>query len=285
MTEQESHYFQSPDGLRLFYREYGRQHPGVAVLCMGGLTRNSRDFEDLAPRLAQRYRVLAPDFRGRGFSDWDPNWRNYHPATYADDMVRLLDEAAVERAVLVGTSLGGLVSMILAARAGERVAGVMLNDVGPELAPEGAARVIATAGRAAPVEDWEQAVHRCRETYGLAWRDLSDDVWLRLAQRGYREDEVGVPRLDMDPKISDALQEHGGLPLDPWQLFEAMSATPAIVIHGVLSDILSDDIVLRMQARKPDLKHVPVANRGHPPLLDEPEALAAIDAFVSEHAG
>lgn len=282
MTGYSEHRYQSSDGLTLFYREYGDDNTRPPILCLPGITRNSRDFEDLAPVLAQRYRVLAVDFRGRGFSDRDPDWRNYHPQTYADDTVVLLDALGIERVLLLGTSLGGLVSTVLSKQHGERIVGVILNDIGPEIGAEGLARIKSYIGRVPPVENWDQAAAQARETYGLAWRDLSDDMWQRLARRGYRENKAGIPTLDMDPKIGDAARNVGTNLADPWVLFDGLLDTPTLLIQGELSDILTDEIVAKMQGRKPDLRHFVVANRGHPPLLDEPECLRAIESFINE---
>ena len=278
-TEQ---FFESADGLSLYYREYGGGNGGVPVLCMPGISRNSRDFEDIAEHLSSQYRVIAVDFRGRGHSEYDPNWQNYHPQTYADDMLRLLDKLAIDRVVLFGTSLGGLVSTIIARQHGSRVAAAILNDIGPEIGEAGLARIKSYIGRLPPVADWDEAVAQAKEVYGLAWRDLSDDEWLRLAKRGYCEDDDGVPRLDLDPNIGEAARTVGTELEDPWVLFSGLRDKPAMVIHGELSDILTDAIVARMIERKPDLIHVKVANRGHVPLLDEPECLDAIDTFLKQ---
>ncbi len=281
MSSYTEQYYESHDGLRLYYRRYGDPGARVPLLCLPGLTRNSRDFEDLAAHLANRRQGVTPDFRGRGLSERDPNWRNYHPQTYVDDVVSLLDALNLTKVAIIGTSLGGLVATLLAEQHPERVAGVVLNDIGPEIAPEGLARITTYTGRMPPVRSWDEAVAQAKEIYGLAWRDLSEATWRRLARRGYREDENGVPRLDMDPKIGDTARQVGVKFADPWSAFSALETIPTVVLHGVFSDILTDDIVARMQLRKPDLAHVRVANRGHVPLLDEPECIEAIDAFLA----
>lgn len=282
MAGHREHTYTSSDGLALFYREYGEDKPGLPIVCLPGITRNSRDFEDVAEHLANRYRVIAVDFRGRGFSEHDPDWRNYHPQTYADDVVALLDHGKLDRVILLGTSLGGLVSTILAKQHAGRVAAVVMNDIGPEVGAAGLERIKTYIGRVPPVESWEQAVSQAQEIYGHGLPGLSDDRWMRLARRGYREDDDGVPRLDMDPAIGEAARKVGAVLDDPWVLFAGLDDVPLLVIQGELSDILTDEIVERMRARKPDLLHVKVANRGHPPLLDEPECLDAIDAFVAD---
>lgn len=282
MSLHKTHFYESNDGLTLFYREYGDDEKRLPIICLPGITRNSRDFEDIASHLARENRVLALDFRGRGYSDYDPDWRNYHPQTYVDDVVTLLNAQNIDRVLLLGTSLGGLVSTIMAKQHIDRVAGVILNDIGPEIGAAGLERIKTYIGRVAPVESWEQAVSQAREIYGHALPGLSDDVWRRLVKRGYREDDNGVPRLDMDPAIGDAARKVGAELDDPWVLFAGLARIPLLVIQGALSDILTDDIVEQMLARKPDLQHLKVADRGHPPLLDEPECVQAIDAFIGK---
>lgn len=284
MSMQREIRFESRDGIALYCRDYppSRNAPGLPVLCMPGITRNSRDFEELAPQLAARHRVLCPDFRGRGHSAHDPDWRNYQPSTYVEDMFELLDEAGVQRAALIGTSLGGLVAMLMAAAQRERVAGIVFNDIGPEVGAAGLARIKEYIGRLPPVANWEEAVAQARTVYGFAWPGLDDAAWSRLVRRGYREDESGVPVLDLDPGIGEAVRAQGATAGDAWPLFGSLAALPMLVIHGASSDILTDDIVTRMRATAPGLAYACVPNRGHVPLMDEPEALTAIETFLKD---
>jgi pimeloyl-ACP methyl ester carboxylesterase len=274
-------YFQSADGLRLYYRDYPAAEPGrIPVLCLPGLTRNSRDFETLSPRVQRSRRVLAADLRGRGKSQRDPNWHNYHPGTYLADVARLLADADAPRVVMVGTSLGGIIAMLMAATAPQAVAGVILNDVGPEVAPEGLQRISGYVGRTAPVRSWAEAVAQAKQTFGLAWPDGTDEQWLAFVHRTY--DEVdGVPRLAMDPMVGEAVRAApAGAAPDLWPVFAALRGVPTLVIRGEFSDVLSPQTFDRMAREKPDLVRVTVANRGHAPLLDEPECVAAVDAFL-----
>ena len=266
------------DGIRLFYRRW--HGSGVPVVCMPGLTRNSRDFEDLAARLAGQRDVVTVDFRGRGFSDRDPNWRRYQPPTYRDDMWAVLDELGIERTLLVGTSLGGIVSMLMCADRPGRVAGVVLNDIGPEIDPAGLERISRYTGSLPGVRDWREACAQAREIYGNAWPGLDERRWERLARRAYREDAAGIPSLDMDPNIGRALREAAIDLGDPWDLFDSMRAVPVLVLRGAHSDILAAGTVERMRKRHPDLRDAVIANRGHVPLLDEPDSIAALDAFL-----
>lgn len=276
-------YYRSHDGLRLHYRDYAADRHGTPVLCLPGLTRNCRDFENLAPHLAARRRVIAPDLRGRGLSEYDAEWRNYHPGTYVRDVVTLLDTLGIPRVILIGTSLGGLIAMALAATDRSRLAAVIMNDVGPEIAPEGLARIQAYTGKLPPVSSWAEAAAQSKTIYGTWLPGLSDADWERMARRSFRAGPDGAPELDMDPNIGRAVREVGPQVGDPWALFDAFGDLPVLVLRGEMSDILSADILARMHERKPDLASVTVPDRGHVPLLDEPVSLAAIDAFVDRY--
>ncbi|RZV39087.1 MAG: alpha/beta hydrolase [Chromatiales bacterium] len=277
-------FFESQDGLKLYYRDFGADNAGTPVICLPGLTRNSRDFEDLANHLSDRRRVITCDFRGRGYSEYDEKWENYHPLTYVQDTWTLLDHLGIEKIIVVGTSLGGLCATVMAKTQGERVAGVVMNDIGPEINPAGIERIQAYTGRVEPVGSWEEAIAQSQEIYGHWLPGLSDEQWAALARRGYRENENGVPRLDMDANIGEAVRKIGAQKGDPWALFDSLTDKPVTLLWGVMSDILTKDIIDKMTARKPDLNVVAVPNRGHVPLLDEPECIAAIDAFLEEVA-
>lgn len=283
----------SAEGLELYCRIYEPQEHAASagdagplpqrltVLCLPGLTRNSRDFEALAPHLAARYRVVCPDLRGRGFSARDPQWRNYHPGTYIADLQRLLQALDIGRVAIVGTSLGGLLGMMLGAASPERIAGLVLNDIGPEIDPSGIERIKSYTGLLPPVRTWEEAVGQLRAVYGEAWPDLADEKWSVLVRRSYRADAGGVPVLDCDPGVGAAVRAASGPVGDLWPVFARLHAIPMLVIHGARSDILNVGTLERMQREKPDLERVTVGNRGHVPLLDEPEALAGMDRFLA----
>ena len=276
------YWFESQDGLKLFSRVY--EGPGAAapvVLCLHGLTRNSRDFEDLATHLAARYRVIVPDVRGRGLSARDPNSNNYQIPVYLADLQRLLAGLGAARVAIVGTSMGGLMAMVLAATQPALVAGIVLNDVGPEVDPRGLERIRGYVGKSPPVGDWAGAIAQVRMVYGSAWPGLDDARWEKLARASYRADAHGVPQADSDPRIAEPLKDTSKAAPDLWPLWGAIAKVPMLAIRGALSDVLSEATLERMGREKRDLRSLTVANRGHVPLLDEPECLAAIDAFLA----
>jgi pimeloyl-ACP methyl ester carboxylesterase len=276
------YWFDSQDGLRLFSRVY--EGPGAAapvVVCLHGLTRNSRDFEDLAAHLAPRYRVIVPDVRGRGLSARDPKFNNYQIPVYLGDLQRLLAGLGAARVAIIGTSMGGLMAMVLAAMQPTLLSGIVLNDVGPEVDPAGLERIRGYVGKSPPVRDWAGAVAQVRMVYGSAWPGLDDARWEKLARASYRADAAGVPQPDSDPMIAEPLKDTSKAAPDLWPLWGAIAKVPMLAIRGAHSDILSAATLARMQREKPDLRTLEVANRGHVPLLDEPECLAAIDGFLA----
>jgi len=280
------HFVTLRDGLKMYCREYGaanRAQP--AVLCLPGLTRNSRDFESLARDLADRWRVLTPDLRGRGRSDHDPNWRQYQPPTYVADVGELLLQRGEPRVVVIGTSLGGLIGMLMAALNPAALAALVLNDVGPQIDPAGLARIASYVGKLPPVESWEEAAAQARRVNGVALPDYTDADWMRFARATYRDDDHGRPVLDMDPRIGDAMREApSGAAPDLWPLFGMLARVPTLAIRGASSDILSAATLARMVQTKPDLRTLLVPNRGHAPTLDEPVCLAAIRSFLESIA-
>jgi pimeloyl-ACP methyl ester carboxylesterase len=274
-------YYRSHDGLELYYRDYAPQgaRPLLPVLCLPGLTRNSRDFAVLADWLRERgRRVLVADLRGRGRSQHDPNWHNYHPGSYLVDVQALLEHAGAPRALFIGTSLGGLLSMLTALTHPATIAGAVINDIGPELEPEGLERIRGYVGRGRPLGSWEDAVLAARAINAHAFPDLDDAQWLAFARRLFREQDGGLVA-DYDPMIGEAARMAPVAPVDLWPAFRALGPLPALALRGAHSDILSATTLQRMQREKPDLRVVTIANRGHAPLLDEPDALAALHSY------
>ena len=276
------YWFDSHDGLRLYSRVYASAAADAAVvLCLHGLMRNSRDFGGLAVHLAARHRVIVPDVRGRGFSARDPNFNNYQIPVYLQDVLRLLAGLGAANVTIIGTSMGGLMAMLLAATQPKLVSRIVLNDVGPEVDPRGLERIRGYAGRAAPVRSWAEAAAQVRADYGAAWPNLSDARWDEIARLSYRANAQGVPEVDADPLIREPLRDTSRAAPDLWPLWGALARVPILAIRGAHSDVLSAATLQRMQRGKPDLEVLTVANRGHAPLLDEPECVAAIDAFLS----
>lgn len=274
------------EGLHLRWRDYPGVDGRTPVICLPGLTRNSRDFESLAPHLANVLgrRVLAIDLRGRGRSDYDPDWRNYRLDVYVQDVLDVMDATALDRAIIIGTSLGGLVGMHLAAipqvRATARVAGLVLNDIGPELEPAGMLRIATGVGTARAVTSWAEAAADSRLANAAVMPDFDERDWMTFAQRVYRDDGTGRLVRDMDPNIGRAMRESGGGMPDFWNVFAALEQLPMLCLRGELSDLLSAATVERMRAMHPSLQTCLIPRRGHSPTLDEPASCAAIDAFV-----
>jgi pimeloyl-ACP methyl ester carboxylesterase len=273
----------APDGLQLYYRDYDTAGSGLTpVLCLAGLTRNARDFEGLADHLAQTRRVICADMRGRGRSAYDPNWANYSIPIETGDVLALCASLGLEKVIIVGTSRGGLIASVIAAMKPALLKGVVLNDVGPELDPRGLARIASYVGKqdAAPA-DWSAAVAGIKAVNGGMF-DMDDSQWMAVTRAIFR-DEGGKPVLDHDSRIGDATRAAMAQPqaFDSWALFGAFATIPLLVLRGANSDILSAETVAKMRALKPDLQSAEIPGRGHAPLLNEPESLAAIDAFLA----
>ena len=283
----ESRFHRAADRLRLHVRHYPGPRPAApTVLCLHGLMRNARDFEDLAPRLQARYRVLVPDLRGRGLSDRDPAPENYQVPVYLEDLRPIFAEAAEHGPyAIIGTSLGGILAMVHAASRPARLAGIVLNDIGPALDPAGVERIKGYAGRSPAPIDWPEAVAQVRATYEVAWPGLPPDRWDRIARRSFVEDAQGRLLSAADPAIGDAMRAAPSAPLDLWMQWRALGDLPVLALRGESSDLLSPAILDRMVALKRDLETQVVANRGHVPMLDEPESLQAISRFLERAFG
>ncbi len=280
----ESLYFDSPDGLRLHAKSYGPKGASLTVLCMHGLTRNHKDFEPLIDALPDRYRFIAVDTRGRALSDRDPHPENYTPVTYAGDMAALLDRLGLKRVALIGTSMGGLVSMIMAKAMPDRISGIVMNDVGPVLDKAGLDRIANYAGRTEPFDSWQAAADAIAYVQGDIFPDYGPDAWMAFARRTCREGEDGRVHLDYDPAITRTVGD-----VRPgfftrramWKLFRSTRSEPLLVIRGETSDILSQKTADKMTRIHPDAQLVTVPAVGHAPILDEPEAVSAISTFLA----
>lgn len=268
-----------PDGLRLHYRDYPGDSGKPPLLCLSGLTRNGRDFEAFAERYSPRFRVLAPDFRGRGLSDRDPQPMRYNPLTYVGDVLQLLDQLGVARAVFVGTSLGGIVTMLVAASAPHRVAGAILNDVGPELSEVGLERIRNYVGKGV-FADWDEAARGLAANNRNVPAAFTHEDWVKMAHRTCRE-EGGKVVFDYDPAIAVPFAAVAAAPaVDMWPLFHAVAQHSLLVLRGEVSDLLSVEAFARMKQAAPDARFVIVPGVGHAPMLDEPAAVVAIDIFL-----
>lgn len=271
------------DGLSLYVRDYGQTTVTDTLLLIPGLTRNADDFNDLAQWLAKKYRVLAVDLRGRGRSSYDTDSSHYNPAVYSQDMFCLLDYLAISSVTVIGTSLGGLIAMLMKATHPERINKVVLNDIGPDINPKGLARINSYVGKLTTINNWEDAINATRTLNEEQFPGLSDAQWLAMTRALYREDQHGVPHLAYDPKIADAAVagENATEVVDIWPLFDSLIDTPLLVIRGELSDILDQDCIDKMRAKKPDMHYQCISNRGHAPLLNEASALDALANFLS----
>ena len=257
--------------------------PATPVICIPGLTRNAADFDVLTEKVAGTGRdVAAVSLRGRGRSTYDPDRRNYFPTTYRNDVLKVLDTLNWERAIFIGTSLGGITTILTHESAPERIAAAIINDVGPELAPEGLARIGSYAGKTdGPARDINEAAARIRDINGVAFPDeTGDDYWIEFARRTFRKSSEGWV-LDYDPAIGQALLENGPAP-DLWPGWESLQGTPTLLIQGAISDLLTNPIVEKMRAAHPDCDYVSVPRVGHAPMLTEPAAWEAINTFLKK---
>ncbi|HEY4921864.1 MAG TPA: alpha/beta hydrolase [Xanthobacteraceae bacterium] len=293
------HYVTAQDGLRLHVREYGaRTAPAPPVVCLPGLARTTADFDPLAAALAgdadRPRRVLALDYRGRGLSDYDPDPDRYSIAIELEDVVTVLTACAVASVVLVGTSRGGLIAMALAAVRPTAIAGVILNDIGPVIEPQGLMRIKGYVGKLAQPRSFAEGADILHRLFGAQFPRLSDADWLASAQRSWREQD-GRLVVTYDPRLARVLAtvdpEH---PLPPlWPQFDALAEVPMMVIRGANSDILSAATLAAMRARRGETMRettvMEIPDQGHAPLLAEPETIARIAAFIAEcdrhHAG
>jgi pimeloyl-ACP methyl ester carboxylesterase len=277
----EDRYFTVGDGLRMHYRDYAGAQDKPPILCLHGLTRNARDWADFAERYSPGHRVLAIDFRGRALSDYDPQPARYNPMTYSADVIGMLDELGIAQAIFVGTSLGGLVTMVIAATAPQRIRASILNDVGPDVDPAGIERILTYVGKDIKFESWDAAAEAIAANYGASFERFTHDDWVRMAKRNCREDN-GEIRFDYDMAIAEPFRTAGPTPqVDLWPLFQALGQKPLLVVRGAKSDLLTAETAARMQFAAPRMKLALVPGVGHAPELNEPEAVEAIDEFLA----
>ena len=281
MTTWTDRYYTSSDGLRLHYRDHDGPADRPPIICLPGLTRNARDFEPVADRFAGEWRLLSLDFRGRGLSDHDPQPERYLPVTYAADVIELLDQLGIDRAVVLGTSLGGIVTMLLGAKAHDRIAGAMLNDVGPEIDQRGIDRIQSYVGRAREFAGWDAMAAALAAKNADIYPAYDAAQWLRFARRVSVERD-GCIMFDYDMAIAGNFAPPTDQPATAiWPLYETLAGFPLLILRGELSDLLDAKVARQMAATLPDAELVIVPGVGHPPALDEPEAIAAIERLLA----
>ncbi len=267
--------FETTDGLSLHYTDEG---DGVPVLCLAGLTRTTRDFDYVAPHLSS-VRVIRMDYRGRGKSDWDQNWRNYNLGVEGRDAIELLDHLALDKAAILGTSRGGLLAMGLAFGAKERLLGVALNDIGPEIDPKGLEFIMGYLGKR-PVAKSHLEAAQAMERGLTGFKDVPLSRWMEEAVKHYDKSERGLS-ITYDPKLRDAVEEQGAQAApDLWPFFDALEGLPVACIRGENSDLLAPKTLDEMMRRRPDMITATAVGRGHIPFLDEPEAVAALQNWI-----
>ena len=283
----ESQFITAPDGLRLHLREYGpRLAPRLPVVCLPGLSRTADDFDPLASSLASDTaaprRVLALEYRGRGLSEFDRNPANYTVPVELADVIAVLTACAALPAIIVGTSRGGLIAMVLAAVEPGAIAGVVLNDIGPVIDAKGLMRIKSYVGKLPQPKTFEEGGEILRRIADSQFPKLDAAAWVTLAKRGWREED-GRLRPTYDPALARSLAALS--PDQPmptmWPQFDALGRTPLLVFRGANSDILSDATAAAMQARQPAMELFVVADQGHAPLLAEPDTIGKIASFAA----
>ncbi|MGF1445789.1 MAG: alpha/beta fold hydrolase [Pikeienuella sp.] len=277
--------FAAPDGRQLAYRDSGGDGP--PVLCLAGLTRNGRDFDTVAAHLADRYRVIRLDSRGRGKSDHaeDP-LAEYTVPVESGDALALLDHLGIAKTTIIGTSRGGILAMALGSGARDRVKAIVLNDVGAVIEMRGLLRIMATLGRQPKGDTFEQAAADLMQSNAREFPDVPLDRWVTHARAIYK-DKGGRPRRSYDKKLRNAAAiaiDSEVATINLWPMFEALHDLPILLFRGQNSDILSRETAAKMVESHPALTLIEIANRGHCPFLDEPEAVAALDRFLEDHA-
>jgi pimeloyl-ACP methyl ester carboxylesterase len=274
-------------GLALYARDYARSGGPARcpVVCIHGLTRNSADFEDVAPWIASLgRRVIAVDVRGRGRSQRDPEPARYNPKVYCADVLALLDQAGISRAVFIGTSMGGIITMVLAMKRLGAIAAAVLNDVGPVISMKGLERIKGYVGKGRPVETWEDAAAYIESINGVAFPDNTAQDWMKFARRTYRE-EGGRIVLDYDLGISEAFR---GAKLKSTSIIAKLlykrlaNNRPTLLIRGANSDIVGPEEAQYMRAAAPKLAYAEVPRVGHAPMLTEPAAREALTRFLAD---
>ncbi len=275
-------YWWSNDGLRLHYRDYAGPADRPPILCVPGLTRNAGDFAAVAERLAGDWRLICVNLRGRGESAYAKDPLTYVPLVYLQDLEALIGTLALPSVVAFGTSLGGLMTMLLAATGRASIAGALINDIGPAIEPAGLARIRGYVGRGGSWPTWLHAARGIADTQRAAYPDYGIEDWLRMAKRLCRLTNAGRIVSDYDARIAEPLRLAGGeAGVDLWPTLDALRGVPTLLIRGALSDVLSQPTADEMARRLPMLQRVTLPRVGHAPTLDEPECRAGIDRLLA----
>jgi pimeloyl-ACP methyl ester carboxylesterase len=286
MAEWSDGWWVSGDGLRLHYRDYAGNPSRPPIICIPGLTRNARDFEGVAQRLKGEWRVICVELRGRGESAYAKDPMSYAPLTYFQDMEALVQTLSLERFVLFGTSLGGLITVLMAAKDNSRLAGALINDIGPVLEPGGLERISGYVGRSQSWPSWLHAARFIADMQRDRYPDWDIQQWIAYAKRLCKLTANGRIVLDYDMRIAEPFKTaDGATGFDLWGAFAGLEGVPSLLLRGELSDLLSRDTAERMVATIPSLECVTVPRVGHAPTLDEPEAVAAIGRLLARIAG
>jgi pimeloyl-ACP methyl ester carboxylesterase len=286
-VDYDSIFVAAPDGLRLHVRSYGpRLSAHLPVVCLPGLTRTAADFHDLAAAMAADprtpRRVLALDYRGRGQSDYDRDPRNYNLATELSDVLAVLTALEVAPAVFIGTSRGGLLTMMLACARPTTIAAAVLNDIGPAIEPTGLVRIKNYVGKLPRPRSFEEGAEILRRLFGQHFPGLSNDDWLTYSHRSFKIDQRALaPTYDV--RIAQTLEgvDFHQPPVPLWAQFDALARAPLMVLRGENSDILSAQTVATMQSRIPALEALTVPGQGHAPLLIEGHLIRRIAEFAA----
>ena len=274
--------FLAQDGLSLYYRDYdGGSAAGAPLLCLPGITRNSADFAALAEAHANERRIVCLDFRGRGESDRAGDWQTYTPETYVNDIRHLIVAAGLHRFVLVGTSMGGFLSMGLGAVVPAAIAGVVLNDVGPKIEAAATAAIVDYVGTDRPEADWPAAVAAIKERF-TGFEAWDDETFEDTARATYREGDDGRLHFNWDVNLVQPIRRSSGARQDLWAMFRSLHHVPVLAIRGGNSELLTDAGLQAMLDDHPDITGVTVPGVGHAPRLHEPEAARAISAFLEK---
>lgn len=286
MSDFVSHFVTAPDGLKLHVRAYGTPGARLPVVCLHGLARSSADFHRLAVALSadteKPRQVFAMDYRGRGRSDYDPNPANYNLGVELNDLMAVLTTLGVAPAVFIGTSRGGILTMLLASVRPEAIAGAVLNDIGPVMEPRGLMRIKSYVGKLPQPANFEHASEILHALFSAQFPKLAPVEWMAFARRSF-EERNGKLVPCYDPQLAQTLVDiEAAHPPPLWREFDALGRVPVMVVRGANSDLLSTETVAAMRQRRSDLQVVEVPGQGHAPLLAEDDIIARVGRFVAD---